>query len=131
MLARGAALGAILSVVAMFGLHWPLQSEALNGLALFLALTACIYPGALLAQPARRTLVAAELAVCIAVFAAAWLGIAHHPLWLAAGYLAHGVWDWGHHAGHIATRTARWFPPACGVFDVAVAAYAAWLAAAA
>lgn len=127
--ARGAALGAILAVVAITGLHWPLRSEALNGLALFLALTACVYPGALLAQSTASATAASELAVGIAVFAAAWLGVAHDPLWLAAGYLAHGIWDWGHHAGRIPTRTARWFPPACGVFDVTVAAYAAWLAA--
>ncbi len=126
MLARGAALGAILAVVAMFGLRWPLESEALNGLALFLAFTACVYPGALLAQHAKRGVAASETAVAAAVFATAWLGVAHHPLWLAAGYLAHGIWDWGHHVDRIPTRTAKWFPPACAAFDVVVAFYAAW-----
>ncbi len=125
---RGAALGAILAGVAIFGIHWPLESEALNGLALFLALTACTYPGALLAQSTGRAVAAAELALAAAVFATAWLGIAHDPLWLAAGYLAHGIWDWGHHIGRIPTRTAGWFPPACAVFDLIVAVYAAWLA---
>jgi len=128
MLARGAAFGAILVGAAIVGLHWPLESEALNGLALFLALTACVYPGALLAQPARRTVATSELAVGTAVFASAWLGIAHDPLWLAVGYFGHGVWDWAHHVGRIPTRTAGWFPPACGVFDIVIAAYAAWLA---
>lgn len=126
--ARAALLGAVLAAAAIAGLHWPLEGEALNGLALFLALTACVYPGALLAQSTGRAVAAAELLVGAAVFAAAWLGVAHHPLWLAAGYLGHGLWDWGHHAGRVATRTAGWFPPACGVFDIVIAAYAAWLA---
>jgi len=128
MLGRAAALGAILAVFAIFGLHWPLEDEALNGLALFLAFTACVYPGALLAQQAGRRVAAAEIAVAAAVFAAAWLGVAHHPLWLAAGYLTHGIWDWGHHINRIPTRTTKWFPPACAAFDVVVAGYAALLA---
>ena len=124
---RAAALGAILAVFAIFGLHWPLESEALNGLALFLALTACVYPGALLAQHAGRGVAISEIGVAAAVFATAWLGVAHDPMWLAAGYLAHGVWDWAHHIGHVPTRTAKWFPPACAVFDVVIAGYAVWL----
>lgn len=127
MLVRGSALGFVLALAAMFGLHWPLQSEALNGLALFLALTAFVYPGALLAQRAGRAVAAAEIAVGAVVFVTAWLGVAQHPLWLAAGYLAHGIWDWGHHIGRIPTRTAGWFPPACAVFDIVIAGYAAWL----
>ena len=128
MVIRAAALGAVLAVFAIFGLHWPLESETLNGLALFLAFTACVYPGALLAQHVGHGVAAAEIGVAAAVFATAWLGVAHHPLWLAAGYLAHGVWDWGHHIERIPTRTAKWFPPACAAFDVVVAFYAAWLA---
>ncbi len=40
---RAAALGAVIALVAIAGLHWPLEREALNGLALFLAFTACVY----------------------------------------------------------------------------------------
>lgn len=127
MLVRGAALGFVLAAVAMFGLHWPLESEALNGLALFLAFTGCVYPGALLAQPAGRGVAASEISVAAAVFFCAWMGLAWHPLWIALGYLGHGIWDWGHHAERIPTRTAKWFPPACAVFDIVIAGYAAWI----
>lgn len=127
MVKRAAALGAVLAVFALAGVHWPLESEALNGLALFLAFTACVYPGALLAQPSLRWVAASELGVAAAVFLSAWLGVAHHPLWLAAGYLGHGLWDWLHHADRIPTRTAGWFPPACAAFDIVIAGYAGWL----
>jgi hypothetical protein len=127
MLIRAAALGAILAVCAIAGLHWPLESEALNGLALFLALTACVYPGALLAQKARPWVAVAETGVGATVFVCAWIGVAHDPLWIAIGYLVHGVWDWTHHVNRVPMRVAAWFPPLCAAFDVVVAAYAAWL----
>lgn len=127
MLNRAAALGAILAVCAIAGLHWPLESEALNGLALFLAFTGCVYPGALLAQDSRPLVIVSEVCVGAAVLICAWLGVAQHPIWIAIGYFAHGLWDWLHHTEHVPTRTAPWFPPACGAFDFAVAVYAVWL----
>jgi len=127
MLTRAAALGALLAVVAMAGLHWPFHNEALNGLALFLAFTGCVYPGALLAQRSKQWVATSELGVGIAILASAWMGVAIHPLWLAAGYFGHGVWDWFHHAGGIPTKVAGWFPPACAAFDFLIALYAAWL----
>ena len=128
MLIRALALGVVLAVFAIFGLHWPLAEEALNGLALFLALTACVYPGALLAQTVRRPVAVAEIGVGAAVFVCAWIGVAYDPLWIAVGYFLHGLWDWAHHTKHVPTRIAGWFPPACAVFDAVVGAYAAWLA---
>ena len=128
MVKRAAALGAVLAVSAILGLHWPLESEALNGLALFLAFTGCVYPGALLAQRSTRRVAVSEIGVAAAVFLSAWLGVAQHPLWLALGYLGHGLWDWAHYVDRVPTRTATWFPPACAAFDVVVASYAAWLA---
>ena len=127
MFVRATTLGVLLAVCAIVGLHWPLESEALNGLALFLAFTGCVYPGALLAQPSRRWVAVSEIGVGAAIFLCAWMGVAQHPLWIAIGYLAHGLWDWGHHTDHIPTRTANWFPPACAAFDVVVAGYGAWL----
>jgi hypothetical protein len=126
-LSRAAGLGVLLAVFAIVGLHWPLESEALNGLALFLAFTGCVYPGALLAQQARPWVAGSELGVGVGLFACAWLGVAHHPLWIAGGYLGHGAWDWMHHSGSVPTRVASWFPPVCAAFDFVVALYAAWL----
>lgn len=126
---RAAVLGAVMGVVVIAGLHWPLENEALNGLALFLAFTACVYPGALLAQRASRRTAASEIGFGGATFICAWMGVAYHPLLIAIGYSGHGVWDWLHHTDHVATRTVRWFPPACATFDIVVAAYVVWLAA--
>jgi len=105
--------------------HNPMAPYAVALLACFLAFTACVYPGALLAQEIGRRTAAAELAVGAAVFAAALLSIAHAPEWLIAGYALHGGWDWLHHSGHVETRVALWFPPACAVYDFAIAAFVA------
>ena len=128
MFSRAAALGALLAACAIVGLHWPLKNQALNGLALFLAFTGCVYPGALLAQHQRRWIAVSEIGVGVGLFICAWMGVALHPLWIAAGYFGHGVWDWMHHTGGIPTRVASWFPPACATFDLLVALYAVWLA---
>lgn len=72
---RMTALGIELALVSILALHRPLAGTAPNGLALFLSLTACVYPGALLARAAGRGATLAELAVAGAVFAAAWLGL--------------------------------------------------------
>lgn len=121
---RGALLGLCLAVAAVVGLHWPLESQAEVGLALFLALTACVYPGALLAQVTARNVAVGELTVGIVVFACAWLGLLYGAVWLAVGYAVHGVWDWLHHGKVVPVRTREWFPPACAVFDAVIAAYA-------
>ena len=127
MFVRASVLGVILALSAIIGLHWPLRDEALNGLALFLAFTACVYPGAVLAQNAKRWVSLSEIAIGIAVLACAWLGVTRQPLWIVVGYLVHGVWDWGHHSKHVPTRTKAWFPPTCAAFDFAIAGYTAWL----
>ena len=127
MFLRASVLGLVLAVCAIAGLHWPLRNEVLNGLALFLAFTACVYPGALLAQRTAPWTTLAEIAVGLGVLACAWLGVTHDPLWIVVGYLVHGIWDWGHHAKRIPTRIKSWFPPACAAFDIAVAGYSAWI----
>lgn len=120
---RASALGAIMALLAIIALHWPLENEALTGLALFLALTACVYPGALLAQEANSRTVLCEVCFSMAIFACAWVGLAIYPLLIAFGYAGHGLWDWLHHTEHVATKTSRWFPPACAAFDFIIAAY--------
>ena len=127
MFLRASVLGLVLAVCAIAGLHWPLRNEVLNRLALFLAFTACVYPGALLAQRAAPWATLAEIAIGLGVLACAWLGVTHDPLWIVVGYLVHGIWDWGHHAKRIPTRIKSWFPPACAAFDIAVAGYSAWI----
>jgi hypothetical protein len=122
--ARGALLGLCGAIVAVAGLHWPLENQSRRGLALFLALTACVYPGALLAQSVPLAAAVAETLVGAVVFACAWLAFPFGSIWLTIGYALHGGWDWLHHVHLVPTRVSAWFPPACAVFDFVIAAYA-------
>lgn len=45
------------------------------------------------------------------------------PLWLAAGYLAHGGWDLLHQYQTIRTPVTRAFPPICAIFDFVVGVF--------
>lgn len=56
--------------------------------------------------------------------ALAWLGLRRSPLWLAAGWAAHPLWDvFGHLLGGGAAFTPRWYALACISFDLVVGAY--------
>ena len=79
--------------------------------------------GALLAQKQTKTVAAAELAVGALVFLCSFLGVASSMRWLAAGYILHGAWDWVHDIKVVPTRVARWFPPTCAIFDLAIAGF--------
>jgi len=48
---------------------------------------------------------------------------ADSPTLLAAGYLAHGLWDLAHHPRAVRTPVQPWYPPFCVVFDLVVAAF--------
>jgi hypothetical protein len=49
--------------------------------------------------------------------ALATLGVWRSPLFLAVGYLAHGLWDLAHHQKGIPTRVTAWWPPFCLAYD--------------
>lgn len=119
----GALVGAALATVAAVAIHFPLAGIGVPLLALFLALTACVYLGALLAQPQTTGVALSEIAVGFAVFLCAIFGTLGSVLWLAAGYALHGLWDWAHDAGWVATQVSKWFPPACAVFDFLIAGF--------
>ena len=53
----------------------------------------------------------------------AMLGLWWTSLWIAVGYVLHGVWDYLHHPRRIRTGIRRWFPPFCATFDLLVAVY--------
>src|SRR5438876_5481104 len=94
---RLALLGMVVAAVAVACIHLPFPAQSRLALALFLALTACVYLGALLAHPQRWSTLTVELTVGGLVFACSFLGMAASPAWLAAGYALHGGWDWLHH----------------------------------
>ena len=115
--------GAALALISISAVHFPLKHIGVPLLSLFLALTACVYLGALLAQAQRPMVVVAESMVGLAVFVCALLGAVASAGWLAAGYVIHGLWDWAHDAGAVTTRVSAWFPPACAVFDILIAVF--------
>ncbi|MFI5167137.1 MAG: DUF6010 family protein [Thermoanaerobaculales bacterium] len=107
---------------------WPVAHCALRRrgaarqlIALFLALIAGVYCGALLAQSVPGHFVALELAIAGAVFACAVVGLRASTPYLAAGYVLHGAWGLLHYPNAVPTRVSRWFPPMCAAFDFVVA----------
>lgn len=120
---RAAIIGAALAMLAAVVAHYPLTGSARLLLALFLALTACVYLGALLAQTQALLTTVGELLVGTGIFVCAFLGVTFSALWLAAGYMLHGAWDWLHDTKTVPTHVAAWFPPACAAFDFAIAGF--------
>ncbi|MEE9208319.1 MAG: DUF6010 family protein [Gemmatimonadota bacterium] len=120
---RPVLLGCTAAAVAMASVHGPLAETGHLALALFLALTACTYPGALLAQNSSTMTVASELAVAATVLVLAYAGATGSVVWLGAGYALHGLWDWLHDLQLVSTRVATWFPPLCAAFDLVVAGW--------
>jgi hypothetical protein len=114
-------VGLILGLLFVLLVHTIPQQPARQAIALFLAFTACVYAGALLAQSAPGLSVGLELIVAAVVFVCAAVGLRASTGWLAAGYVLHGVWDLFHRPSAVPTRVASWFPPLCAAFDFVVA----------
>jgi hypothetical protein len=114
-------IGVLLGLVFVAIVHTVPPMPARQVIALFLALTACVYAGALLAQQVPAPVAGLELVVTCVVFALAVVGLRASTGALAAGYLLHGVWDLAHHPRAVPTRAAAWFPPACAGLDFVVA----------
>ena len=72
---KGALIGLALAAIAAVLILGPLASQGRVLLGLFLALTACVYLGALLAQKQTKTVAAAELTVGALVFLCSFLGV--------------------------------------------------------
>ena len=64
----------------------------------------------------------------VAVFSAmARLGMRRSPIWLAAGWALHPIWDAALHLqGSGATLAPEWYVVACISFDLLVAAFIHW-----
>lgn len=120
---KGFVLGVLLAAAFVAVVHVTPAPYGRQLVALFLAFTASVYGGALLSQRASGRVVAVELVVAALVFGMAALGLGASPLWLAAGYALHGVWDFLHHPRAVPTHVAGWFPPFCSAFDFVVALF--------
>jgi len=121
-----AVTGLWLALSFAIATHYFAGEHQLEILALFLALTSCVYGGAIL-TPAGTKYSLVELPFVVVIFISSILGLLFSPLWLAAGYLLHGVWDLGHHFNHVKTPMVKWFPPLCAAFDLLMAIFIFWL----
>lgn len=118
---RSFLAGVVLGILFIVGVHSIPPQPARQIIALFLAFTACVYAGALLAQNLSVKLIVPELAIAAIVFSLAVVGLRASTTSLALGYVIHGVWDFLHHPKAVPTRVAAWFPPLCAAFDFVVA----------
>jgi hypothetical protein len=115
-----------LSLSFVIATHYFAGDHQLEIFALFLALTSCVYGGAIL-TPLASKYTFVEIPFVMIVFVAAVLGLLFHPLWLAAGYAVHGVWDGLHHFKKVQTPIVNWFPPMCAVFDMSISLFIIWV----
>lgn len=106
-----------LPFVLLFVMH---PDGAFDLLALLLAFTGGIYYGAAL-NGGRRGRIVFEGAFAALLIAFAFLGFSWSPLWMAAGFALHGLWDLVHHTGAVQHGVRRWFPPFCAAWDWAIA----------
>lgn len=109
-----------LLAIATIPFHLALPQQASELLAAgILALIGGIYIGfAVVDGRISRIALETFVAVLFAVFAMTLLALA--PVWLAADYIAHGIWDAAHHSPLFDTHFPRWYIPACAVYDVIV-----------
>lgn len=127
---RAALVGALLALLtAAFVALLPEPTNGLQFLAVLLGFIAGAYLGFAVADGTTRALVveAAGITVFVSLAAASLWFVS--PVLLAAGYVAHGIWDVAHHPRAITTTVAGWYPPFCLVYDVLVGVFVlAWLA---
>jgi hypothetical protein len=107
-----------LPFLGLFRIH---PDGAFDLLALILALTGGIYLGAALHGGGRGRMifegVFAAVLVILGLLSLTWT-----PLWMALGFVLHGLWDLAHHTGSVKHGVRRWFPPFCAAWDWAIAA---------
>ena len=109
--------GATIGVVSL----WP-SKPALGLLATILGLALGVYIGSF-SYDQRFNKGFQEIVVAVFLMVFIILGFWISPLYLAAAWLLHPLWDWMHHFKKVHTRINRWIPPFCGVYDVIVAVY--------
>ncbi|WP_462413119.1 DUF6010 family protein [Neobacillus sp. Marseille-QA0830] len=114
--------GILLSLLVIrlfYSFEFPLSYQLFT---LFLAYTACVYPGAALSD-SRVKWISIETLVSLVFFHLAFLGMVYSPIWVALGFLLHGIWDMLHHPKLVKTSVVKWFPPLCAVYDIIFAIF--------
>ncbi len=115
-------IGSALAGVTLLLLSALPSQHGIALLAVILAAAAAVYAGSALAE-AQKGVLQLETSVFIIVASTAVLGLWYSPLFLAVGYIGHGVWDALHHPHRIGAPAGAWFPPFCMVYDLIVGAF--------
>ena len=115
-------VGLVVAAPVLALMHYISRERALDLAAAQLAAIAAVYAGSSLAGGGIPVFIIEMVAVFFFV-AIALFGRWGSPAILAAGYLAHGVWDAVHHLGAISTWLPDWYAPFCLGYDGIVAAY--------
>lgn len=110
----------VAGILALISLpvHLLLPEDAsYAGAAIVLGMIAGIYIGfAVVANRLDQILLQLFVALGFAGFALiAWMT---NPIWIAAGYVAHGLWDAAHHFRLSKVAFPRWYIPLCAVYDI-------------
>lgn len=119
------AIGAFIIVVIAFLLsRFTRDSFGRSLLAIFLIVAAGAYFGFAVKAGVGPGWILIELAHCVVFGAMALRGLRGSPLWLAAGWALHPVWDYALHYLGPGGSFAPWpYAIACISFDLVVAAY--------
>src|SRR5574341_2016789 len=108
--------GAAAAVATMVIAALMPRAMALELLAAVLFAIAAVYLGYALVDGRKRELLI-ELANIGVTVGLALLGLWAAPIWLAVGYLTHGLWDAAHHPWGVQTAIPRWYIPFCLIYD--------------
>ena len=122
---RNPAIAGVLLAVPTIAVHAALPGRlAAAGAALLLVSVAAVYLGLAFADGSPKR-IAIEMVGVALYGSAALFGLAG-PVWVIPAALAlHPAWDGMHHPRALGGAPI-WFPTACAVFDLLVAAWIAW-----
>lgn len=109
-----AGLLALISLPIHAVLPEPLSMQLAAGI---LALIAGVYIG-FAAKDGRISCLILETCVAVLFAVFAMVALAINPLWIVAGYIAHGAWDALHHSPFFDVEMPRWYIPMCAAYDV-------------
>ncbi len=116
-----AFLAAFITIVVLSFLS---RTQAISAAACLLSAISAVYVGSALSGQNNKALLI-QSTVALLFLLVSVMGCWASPLFLVAGYYAHGLWDWVHHTHTVKTKITNWYPPFCLAYDWIVATYIA------
>ena len=119
-------VGLMLAVATLGLLRILTQEQGLQFLSAILAAAAAVYIGAALSHPEKPGVVL-ETAMGVVFVGLALAGLWMSSAALAAGYFAHGGWDFLHHRRYLSADAGESFPVLCWAYDWVMGVAILWL----